>query len=37
MGFGLNRISPITFDADAFQTPENRGTLGRAPTSTPRE
>ena len=24
MGFGLNRISPVTFDGDAFQTPENR-------------
>ena len=37
MGFGLNRISPITFDADAFQTPENRGPQNKAPTSTPWE
>ena len=36
MGFGLNRISPITFDGDIFQTPENRGTKGRVPTSMPR-
>ena len=36
MGFGLNRISPITFDDNAFQTPNNR-TQGRAPTSTPRK
>ena len=34
---GLNWISPITFDADAFQTPENRGTQSRACTSTPWE
>ena len=32
MGYGLNRISPITFDEDAFQTPDNR-TQGRAPMS----
>ena len=25
MGFGLNRISPITFNDDTFQTPNNRG------------
>ena len=37
MGFGLNRISPITFDGDIFQTPENRGTRGRVLTSTPRK
>ena len=37
MGFGLNRISCIMFDTDAFQTPENRVTLSRVPTSTPRE
>ena len=37
MGFGLNRISPITFDGDIFQTPENRGKKGRVPTSTPRK
>ena len=37
MGFGLNRISPITFYMDAFQTSENRGTQSQAPTSTPRE
>ena len=37
MGFGLNRISPITFNTDTFQTPQNRGTQSRAPTSTPRE
>ena len=37
MGFGLNRISPITFDGDAFQTSDNRSIHGRAPTSTPRE
>ena len=36
MGFGLNRISPITFDDDAFWTPNNRA-KGRAPTSTPRK
>ena len=37
MGFGLNRISPITFDGDIFLTPEDRGTKGRVPTSTPRK
>ena len=36
MGYGLNRISPITFDGDAFQTPDNR-TQGRALMSTPRK
>ena len=36
MGYGLNRISPITFDENAFQTANNR-TQGRAPTSTPRK
>ena len=36
MGYGLNRISPITFNDDAFQTPNNR-TQGRAPMSTPRK
>ena len=36
MGYGLNRISPITFDEDAFQTPDNR-MQSRAPTSTPRK
>ena len=36
MGYGLNRISPITFDEDAFQTPNNE-TQGRAPMSTPRK
>ena len=30
MGFGLNQISPITFDADDFQTPENQETQHRA-------
>ena len=32
MGYHLNRISPITFDKDAFQTPDNR-TQGRTPMS----
>ena len=36
MGYGLNRISPITFDGDAFQMLNNR-THGRALTSTPRK
>ena len=36
MGYSLNRISPITFGGDAFQTPNNR-TQGRAPMSTPRK
>ena len=37
MGFSLNKISPITFDVENPQTPANCGTMGRAPTSTPRE
>ena len=37
MGFGLNRISPITMDREAFHRPENRETQHRAPTSTPHE
>ena len=36
MGFGLNRISPITFNDDAFWTPNNRA-KGRALTLTPRK
>ena len=36
MGYGLSRISPITFDDDAFQMPSNRA-KDRAPTSTPRK
>ena len=36
MGYGLNRISPITFAGDAFQTPDNM-TQGQVPTSTPRK
>ena len=36
MGYGLNKISPITFDEEAFQTLNNR-TEGRALTSTPRK
>ena len=36
MGYGLNRISSITFEGDVFQTPNN-WTQGRAPTSTPRK
>ena len=36
MGYGLNKISPITFDENAFQTPNNR-TQSRAPMSTPRK
>ena len=36
MGYGLSKISPITFDGDAFQTPSNR-TQDNAPTSTPRK
>ena len=37
IGYGLGRISPITFDDEnAFQTPNNR-TQGRAPMSTPRK
>ena len=35
MGYGLSRISPITFNDDAFQTPNNRA-KDRAPTLTPR-
>ena len=35
MGYGLSKISPITFDGDAFQTPSNRAQDG-APTLTPR-
>ena len=37
MGFSLNRISPITFDVENPQTPVNRGTKGKALTSTLRE
>ena len=37
MGFSLNKISPITFDVENPQTPADRGTKGRAPTSIPRE
>ena len=36
MGYGLSRISPITFDEDAFQMPSNRA-QDRAATSTPRK
>ena len=36
MGYGLSKISPITFDGNAFQTPSNR-TQDNAPTSTPRK
>ena len=36
MGYGLSRISPITFDDDAFQMPNTRA-RDRAPTSTPRK
>ena len=35
-GYGLSRISPITFNDDAFQMPSNRA-KDRAPTSTPRK
>ena len=35
MGYGLSRISPITFNDDAFQMPNNR-VKNRVPTSTPR-
>ena len=35
MGYGLSKISPITFDGDAFQTPSNRAQDG-APMLTPR-
>ena len=37
MGFSLNKISPITFDDENPQTPEDCGIKGRAPTSTPKE
>ena len=36
MGYGLSKISPITFDGDAFQTSSNR-TQDNAPTMTPRK
>ena len=36
MGYGLSRISPITFEGDVFQTPNNQ-TQDRALTSTPRK
>ena len=36
MGYGLSRISPITFDDDAFQMPSNRA-KDRALTLTPRK
>ena len=36
MGYCLSRISPITFDDDAFQMPNNKA-RDRAPTSTPRK
>ena len=36
MGYGLSRISPITFNDDAFQMPNNRA-KDRALTSTPRK
>ena len=36
MGYGLSRISPINFEGDVFQTPNN-WTQDRAPTSTPRK
>ena len=36
MGYYLSRISPITFNDDAFQTPNNRA-KDRAPTLTPRK
>ena len=36
MGYGLSRISPITFDDDEFQMPNNKA-RDRAPTSTPRK
>ena len=35
MGYGLSKISPITFDGDAFQMPSNRAQDG-APILTPR-
>ena len=36
MGYGLSRISPITFNDDAFQMPNNKA-KDRALTSTPRK
>ena len=36
MGYGLSKISPITFNGDAFQTPSNR-TQDNAPMLTPRK
>ena len=36
MEYGLSKISPITFDGDAFQTPSNRA-QDNAPTLTPRK
>ena len=36
MGYGLSKISPITFDGDVFQMPNNRA-KDIAPTSTPRK
>ena len=36
MGYGLSKISPITFNGDAFQMPNNRA-QDRAPTLTPRK
>ena len=36
MGYGLSKISPITFNGDAFQMPSNRAQDG-APTLTPRK
>ena len=36
MGYGLGKISPITFDGDAFQTPSNK-THDKAPMLTPRK
>ena len=36
MGYSLSRISPITFNGDAFQTPSNRA-QDKAPMLTPRK
>ena len=36
MGYDLRKISPITFDGDAFQIPSNR-VQDNAPMSTPRK
>ena len=36
MGYGLSKISPITFNGDAFQTPSN-GMQDNALMSTPRK